>query len=206
MLRPILFLCLSGLAAAQDPAPLKPVATLLKDGDAAYLKGDYETARQSFLSAWEQLDTTPPENPVRYDTLRRLANVRAASGEFKEADEWLQKAIEWRSATLGPRDPKIADDLLISISYQRALKNWEIAMSTIRRVESLHVAIYGFDSTMVADDYHRTAQIFMEMKKPEPAISSLQTAFGIRTRLAGPLAGARSRPPRRDLQYAAAVR
>src|SRR5215471_1367016 len=187
MLRPILLFVVCGLAAAQESVPVKPVATLLKDGDAAYLKGDYEAARQSFASAWEQLDTSPPENPARYDALKRLANVRAASGEFKDADEWLQKAIEWRTATLGPRDPKIADDLLVSVSYQRALKNWENAMTTVRRVETLHVAIYGFDSTMVADDFHRTAQIFMELKKPEPAISSLQTALGIRTRLTGPL-------------------
>jgi len=190
MLRLMLLFSLCGIASAQEPASadsVKPVPTLLKEGDAAYLKGDYEVARAAFLSAWEQLQTTPPENPARYDTLKRVANVRAAAGEFKEADEWLQKAIDWRIATLWPRDPKTADDLLISVSYQRGLKDWERAMSTLRRVETLHVSIYGFDSTMVADDFHRVAQVFMEMKKPEPAISSLQTALGIRTRLAGPL-------------------
>jgi tetratricopeptide (TPR) repeat protein len=190
MLRHYLLIALCTLAVAQEPAvqdPAKELAGKIKDGDAAYLKGDYESARQTFLSAWDVAQITPKENPARYDILKRIANVRAAAGEFKDADEFLHQAITWRSENLGPRDPKIADDLLISVSYQRGLKDFERAMTTLRGVETLHVAIYGFDSAMVADDYHRTAQIFMEMKKPEPAITSLQTALGIRTRIAGPL-------------------
>jgi tetratricopeptide (TPR) repeat protein len=190
MLRLFLFSGLCALACAQEAAvedPAKVLAAKIKDGDAAYLKGDYEVARQVFLGAWELLQDLPKENPARYDVLKRIANVRAAAGEFKDADEWLQQAITWRENTLGPRDPKIADDLLISVSYCRGMKDFDRAMAILRRVQALHVAIYGFDSSMVADDFHRTAQVYMEQKKPEPAINSLNTAVGIRTRLGGPL-------------------
>jgi tetratricopeptide (TPR) repeat protein len=182
---------LCAFAAAQDtpPAedPVKVLAAKIKDGDAAYLKGEYETARQTFLAAWEMLQTTPKENPARYDVLKRIANVRAAAGEFQDADDWLQQAINWRETVLGQRDPKIADDLLVSVGYCRGMKDFERAMAVLRRVQSLHVAIYGFESAMVADDFHRIAQVFMEQKKPEPAINSLKTAVGIRTRMGGPL-------------------
>src|SRR5262249_58109125 len=190
MLRPMLLLTLCGLAAAQESAPEDPAKVLaakVKDGDAAYLKGDYETARTAFLAAWEIAQTTPKENPARYDLLKRLANVRAAVGEFKDADDWLQQAITWRENTLGQRDPKIADDLLTSVSYCRGMKDFDRALVIMSRVQALHVAIYNFDSSMVADDFHRTAQIYMEQKKPDPAINSLNAALNIRTKIAGPL-------------------
>src|SRR2546421_6682713 len=120
MLRLFLLMSLCGFAAAQDPVvedPAKTLAARIKEGDAAYLKGDYDTARQAFVAAWELLQPAPKENPVRYDVLKRIANVRAAAGEFKDADEWLQQAITWRENTLGQRDPKIADDLLVSVGY-----------------------------------------------------------------------------------------
>ena len=92
----------------------------MKEGDAAYLKGDYEAARQSFTHAWELAQETPPENPVRYDILRRLTSVRAAAGEFADADTWLQQAVTWRENTFGQKDLKIADDLLITVNLCRA--------------------------------------------------------------------------------------
>ena len=190
MLRPILLLVLCGLAAAQESIPEDPakiLAAKVKDGDAAYLKGDYETARTAFLDAWETAQTTPRENPARYDLLKRLANVRAAVGEFKDADDWLQQAITWRENTLGQRDPKIADDLLTSVSYCRGMKDFDRALVIMRRVQNLHVAIYTFDSATVADDFHRAAQIYMEQKQPEPAINSLKAARAIRIKIAGPL-------------------
>lgn len=190
MLRALVLISLCGFAAAQETAsedPAKILATRLKDGDTAYLKGDYEVARQAFLNAWELLQATPKENPARYDVLKRIANVRAASGEFKDADDWLQQAITWRENTLGQRDPKIADDLLVSVSYCRGMKDFERALVILRQVQSLHVAIYGFESSMVADDFHRLAQVYMEQRKPEPAINSLKAGLTIRLKISNPL-------------------
>ena len=179
-----------GLAAQETPAPTEPVPTipsLVKDANAAYLKGDYEAARQSFLRAWDLAQQTPPEDPVRYDILKRITSVRAAAGEFADADDWLQQAITWRENTLGQRDPKIADDLLISVNLCRGMKDFDRAQTILRKVQSLHVATYTYDSAMVADDFHRMAQVYMEQKKPEPAINSLNAALAIRTKIAGPL-------------------
>ena len=89
-----------GLAAGQDAVATAPVAvpapdipSLIKDGDAAYLKGDYDGARQAFLSAWDLAQAAPPEDPARYNVLKKLTAVRAAAGEFEDANQFLQTAI-----------------------------------------------------------------------------------------------------------------
>src|SRR4051795_2002536 len=104
-MRRILFLA-AVLAYAQEPIP-----PLLEAGNAAYLKGDYESARQSFLKAGDAAQETPASDPVRYDILKRLTAVRAAAGEFADADQFLQLAINWRENTNGQNDPKVVDDL-----------------------------------------------------------------------------------------------
>ena len=81
--------------------------------------------------------------------------MRAAAGEFADADNWLQQAITWRENTLGQKDPKIADDLLISVSLCRGLKDFDRALVILRRVQGLHVEAYTYNSAAVADDFSR---------------------------------------------------
>jgi tetratricopeptide (TPR) repeat protein len=175
---------------AQDTPPQEPPAdakSLLDAGNAAYLKGDYEAARQSYLKAWDSAQQTPPETPLRYDVLKRLTAVRAAAGEFKDANDYLQTAINWCEQTLGPGDPKITDDLLQSVGLYRGMKDYGQALVVLNRVLSLHVRASSFDSLPVADDYSRMAQIYLEQSKPEDAVSPLNSSLAIRTRLGGPL-------------------
>jgi tetratricopeptide (TPR) repeat protein len=124
----------ASLTAQEDPASTIPQLT--KDGDSLYLKGDYEGARLAFASAWELAQHTPTDNPVRYDILKRLTSVRAAAGEFADADNWLQLAINWRENTLGQKDPKIADDLLILVGLCRGMKDFDRALVVLRRVKA----------------------------------------------------------------------
>jgi tetratricopeptide (TPR) repeat protein len=192
MLRRTLFAVFLGalFLHAQDTPPQEAppdVKALLDDGNAAYMKGDYETARQCYLKAWDAAQQSPPENPLRYDALKRLTAVRAAAGEFREANDYLQTAINWREQTLGPADPKITDDLLQSVGLYRGMKDYGQALVVLNRVLGLHVRASNFDSVPVADDYSRMAQIYLEQTKPEDAISPLNTSLGIRTRLGGPL-------------------
>src|SRR5450432_2361519 len=136
--------------ALQDAAAV--ILPLLKEGDAQYLKGDYEAARQAFLKAWEFAQQTLNDNPIRYDVCIRLTNVRAAAGEFADADNWLQQAVTWRENTLGQKDAGIPDDLLISVNLCRGMKDFDRAMYILERVRSLHTAAFTTNSTQVADD------------------------------------------------------
>jgi tetratricopeptide (TPR) repeat protein len=188
MLRRACFIlaCLAAsLTAQEEPAPTIPQLT--KDGDAAYLKGDYDAALQSFTRAWELAQSTAKDDPVRYDILKRLTSVRAAAGEFADADNWLQQAITWRENTFGQKDHKIADDLLISVGLCRGMKDFDRALVILRRVQSMHVEAYTPDSPMVADDFSRMGNIYAEQKNLDSAIGAIAAALAIRTKLSGPL-------------------
>uniref|UniRef100_Q025P6 Tetratricopeptide domain protein n=1 Tax=Solibacter usitatus (strain Ellin6076) TaxID=234267 RepID=Q025P6_SOLUE len=177
----VLFLVAASLCAQES------IPQCMKEGDAAYLKGDYEAARGAFERAWGLAQATAAENPQRYEILKRLTSVRGAAGEFADADTWLQQAVTWRESTLGERDPKIVDDLLISVGLCRRMKDMDRALAILRRVQGLHVALYGSDSVQVADDFSRAAQLYGEQKQLEEAIRALNTAVLIRTKLGGPL-------------------
>jgi tetratricopeptide (TPR) repeat protein len=182
-MRPVILLAiLASLAAGQEGIP-----PLLAAGNASWLKGDYEAARQSFLQAWELARDTPPRDPVRYDIPKRLASVRAAAGEFADADNWLQMAINWQENTSGADDPKVADDLLISVSYARSLGNFDRALLILNRVMAIHRARSGIPSVAVADDHSRISQVQMEQKNFSGVIASIDLALTMRTELAGPL-------------------
>jgi len=181
----VLTVGLGPIAAGQDPAAEIPA--LMKAGDTSYLQGDYDGARDAFLQAWDRAQQTPPENPVRYDALKKVAAVRAAAGEFEDADNYVQMAIQWRETANGKDDPKIADDLLESVNLHRGMKDYGHALTIMTQVLGMHVKASTFQSTQVADDFSRFAQIQMEYQKPEDAAGSLATALSIRTELVGPL-------------------
>src|SRR5438045_6123699 len=164
------------LAYAQEPLP-----PLLDAGNTAYLKGDYEAARQSFLKAWEAAQLTPQTDPIRYDVLKRLTSIRAAAGEFDDADQFLQLAINWRENTNGQNDPKIVDDLLLSVQLCRGMKNYDRALMILSRVMIMHRTTYGTETAVFADDLSREAQIYMEKKDVPAAIRALNNALAIRT-------------------------
>jgi tetratricopeptide (TPR) repeat protein len=177
-------LALAG-AAAQEPAA--GIQSLLDSGDASYMHGDYDAARQSFEAAWELGRNTATNDPARYDVLKRLMRVSAASGDLAGADRYLQQAISWRESTFGPDDPKLPADLLAAVGICRGLKDFDRAMFLLRRVLALDNAASGPDSKPVADDYSRMAQIYMDQKMADSAVGPLNLALSIRTALAGPM-------------------
>lgn len=181
---------------AQDEKPAATIPDLVQAAQTHYMRGDYEGARQSLLKAWDLAQQTPPDDPLRYDVLKQLAAARAAAGEFADADHYLQMAISWRETTLGTNDAKIADDVLLSVAYCRGMKDFERALAIMNRVVRMHVTANiatgaspadAINSTAVADDFSRIAQIQQELKRLDAAVTSLHTALRIRTKLAGPL-------------------
>jgi len=190
-------LCLAqDVNPAQEDKLAPSIPDLEKTAQGLYMHGDYEGARQSLLQAWDLAQQLPREDPLRYDVLKRLSTVRAAVGEYADAEEFLQLAISWREQNLGPADPKIPDDVLLTVSYARSLKEYDRALWTMNRVIRLHVESKikagaspedAMNSIPVADDYSRIAQIQMELKKPDAAVGPLHTALEIRTKLLGPL-------------------
>lgn len=183
-------LFLAALAFAQDPAPQTPpptIPSLVADGNAAYLKADYETARQAFLKAWDLAQQTPASDPVRYDVLKRLVAIRAAAGEFQDADDFLQMALNWKENLYGTGAPRLVEDLLQSVQLSRGMKNFERALLILNRVMGIHRMNGGTEDATYADDLSRVAAVNMEKKEFQAAIVYFNQALSIRTNVAGPL-------------------
>jgi len=154
-------------------------ATLLRDGDSAFAKGDYDGARRSFEKALETLGAG--DSPARYEVLKRLTSANAAAGQFADAQRYLQQAIA------GPDDPKLADDLLLSVNLDVRMKAYDRALATAQRVQAMHVATYGSESIPVADDLVRIAEIYLAQRNPVQAMPLLLDAHRIRTKAGGSL-------------------
>ena len=160
---------------------------LLKEGDSAFAKGDYETARRSFEKALQLAQQLPAYAPARYEVLKRLTSNSAASKQFADARRYLQQAVEWRESNIGPNDPKLEADLLLSVTLDLRTKDLDRALATVLRVQAMHVAAYTSESIPVADDLLRIGQIYLAENKPHEAASTLAAAADVRTRLLGSL-------------------
>src|ERR1700686_2894875 len=179
MWRKTLVLCFlilaRGLAWADDQNA--ELDQFIRAAEASYGKADYEAARVSYEKAWEMAQQTPSNAPVRYDILKRLTAVRAAAGQFAKAKNYLQLAINWREIPIGRDDPKIADDLLESVTLCRGMKQFDRAMAILERVGFMHIMSAGSESLAVADDLSRMAQIYLDQKNSEGAANSLAAAL-----------------------------
>lgn len=159
----------------------------MAEGNAAYLKGDYEAARTVFLKAWDAAQQTPAADPVRYEALKRLVAIRAAAGEFQDADTYLQMAINWKENTYGQNDVRVVEDLLQSAQLCRGMKNFERALLILNRVMGIHRVNGGTETATYADDLSRVGMVNMEMKNIPTAIVFFKQALSIRNAVAGPL-------------------
>jgi len=181
----LFLLLLASLAFAQENAPTIP--SLLTEGTTAYMKSDYEAARQAYLKAWELAQQTPPTDPIRYDVLKRLVGIRAAAGEFADADNFLQMALNWKENQYGTNDLRLVDDLIQSVNLCRGMKDFERASLILTRVMGIHRSNGGTENAVYADDLSRMGLINMEKKNLQSAIVWFNQAISLRTKVAGPL-------------------
>ena len=174
-------------ARAQTPAGADAIQRFLKDGDAAYARGDYAAAGQSFGKALQNARRLPAKAPQRYEILKRLTSTLTASGHFAEAGDDLQQAIQWREANAGRNDSKILNDLLLSINLDVRAGNFDRALATAQRVQAHHIATGTADSLPVADDDLRIGQIHLAAGNAKQAARAFSGAYALRTKLAGSL-------------------
>jgi hypothetical protein len=66
---------------------------MLSDANAKYVHHDYAASLDLYRQARQAIDQTAPENPQRYEVLKRLAAVSGGQGEYKAAIDYLQSAI-----------------------------------------------------------------------------------------------------------------
>jgi hypothetical protein len=160
---------------------------MLTAANASYLHHDYAASLNLYQQARQAIDRTAPENPQRYDVLKRLAAVSGAKGEDKAAIEYLQDAIQWRWDHVSRNDPAVLADRLLQVNLYRAMLDYAQARTVLLAVMSKHQGLSGFHSLDLAGDYSLMGQIYMDEKKYPDAAEQLENADAIRSAISGQL-------------------
>src|SRR5580658_1007869 len=174
-----------GLAAGQD-APLT-IEQMLAAANASYLHHDYAASLNQYQQARRAIDRTAPQNPQRYDVLKRLAAVSGAKGDYKSAVDYLQGAIEWRWEQVSRNDPTALADRLQQVGFYRAMEDFPQARTVLMAVMSKHQELSGFRTLDLAGDYSLMGQVYMDEKNYKAAEEQLESANAIRSAISGQL-------------------
>ena len=164
-------------AAAQDAPPT--IEQMLAAANASYLHHDYTASLSLYQQARRAIDRTAPQNPQRYDVLKRLAAVSGAKGDYKAAIDYLQNAIEWRWEQVSKNDPAALTDRIQQVNFYRAMEDFEQARTVLLAVMSKHQGLSGFRSLDLAGDYSLMGQVYMDEKntRPQPSNWRAPTRF-----------------------------
>ena len=185
-----LFGLVACLAAQERPADLND---LVAAANASYLRGDYAASLDVYRKAETLAEKLPPENPQRYDVLKRLVSASSATGNFAMANAYLQQAIAWREQVLGKDDPKILTDMQLSASLYITNGDYKTARRILDTVLAAHTKSPGPDSVEVADDHSRIGLLVLDQQKQaaqkmiDEAIPEFEMAIAVRIRALGPL-------------------
>jgi tetratricopeptide (TPR) repeat protein len=176
---------LAAEVTAQDAAA--GIDQLLTSANASYLHHDYAASLDLYRHAREAVEHTAPENPQRYEVLKRLAAVSSAQGEYKAAIDYLQAAIQWRWDQTSRDDPAILIDRVRQVNLYRAMEDYAQARVVLMAVMSRHQGQSGFRTIAMAEDYSLMGQICMDEKNYSGAAEQLETAAAIRGAISGQL-------------------
>jgi tetratricopeptide (TPR) repeat protein len=176
------FILLSALIA-QDAPPAIPA--LIAASRTSIQSGDTAGAKASMEQARKQADELPRNSPLRYDVLKQSAGIATAAGEYKEAEEFVNLAINWRETVNGKDDPKVADDLIELAQLSRLEEDYDRALVILQRVLSMRAREKGFESVDVADLLSFMSQIHLAKEDYEACAGTITSALQIREKVQG---------------------
>jgi tetratricopeptide (TPR) repeat protein len=161
--------------------------SLLERARVLFAQGDSDAARKTLEAAWDEAQKTPRADPLRYEVLRELAQVHESLGQFREAENYIQLAINWRETTQSPEDPGIPSDLMDVARLCLRMKDFERGLSVLERVRSIIFRAPHADPQLLADVQSRMAEMHLGLKEPDRAIYAYQRAVQLREQASGRL-------------------
>jgi tetratricopeptide (TPR) repeat protein len=193
------FALVCGVTAQQLPPTIAPAPTApssitqptieetLSAANAKYMHHDYQASLDLYEQARQSIEQTAPENPQRYEVLKRLAAVSGARGGYGAAIDYLQSAIQWRWDQISRDDPSVLIDRVQQVNLYRAMENYAQARVVLLAVMSKHQGLSGFRTIAMAEDYSLMGQIYMDEKNFPDAAEQLETTAAIRGAISGQL-------------------
>jgi tetratricopeptide (TPR) repeat protein len=190
----VFFALVCSVAAQQPPSggaspsiAQPSIEETLAAASAKYMHHDYQASLDLYEQARQLIEQTAPENPQRYEVLKRLAAVSGAQGQYKAAIDYLQSAIQWRWEQISRDDPSVLIDRVQQVNLYRAMENYAQARVVLLSVMSKHQGLSGFRTISMAEDYSLMGQIYMDEKNFPDAAEQLETAAAIRGAISGQL-------------------
>ena len=188
------FALVCGVVAQQLPPSVAPpgvapptIEETLSAANGKYMHHDYQASLDLYEQARQAIEQTAPENPQRYEVLKRLAAVSGAQGGRQAAIDYLQSAIQWRWDQISRDDPTVLIDRVLQVNLYRAMENFTQARVVLLSVMSKHQGLSGFRTIAMAEDYSLMGQIYMDEKNFSDAAEQLETAAAIRGAISGQL-------------------
>ncbi|MBI1896341.1 MAG: tetratricopeptide repeat protein [Acidobacteria bacterium] len=175
------------LCSAAPGAEERPVEQLVAEARAAYLKRDHAAARKALDRAWSAAQELPARDPARYDVVKQMSIVLTAAGEYHEAEQYLQIAINAREIELGSEHPQVADELTDLAMLCHRMGDDARGLVVLDRVRLMRLRAGGPDAPALADAFSRAALLHLTAGHPEQAAAALETALSIREKTLGPV-------------------
>jgi tetratricopeptide (TPR) repeat protein len=193
-----------------NPTPEQATAVYLGLGDAMLTAGEYQPAREQFLSALKELgeptgtgmlrpldevlaDESPAgEERVRTLSLlqRKIGTTHERQGDYERAMTCLRSAqslIEFRKSTFVAERASIMNDIGF-IDFRRG--NLDRAEALLREAFALAESIHQYD--LVGSVLNRLAGIYFQRDQVEPATRYLKRSLELREKIGDVVAVARS--------------
>jgi len=175
----------AGAAAggSQDPAAQIPTASKrFEEGLAAQNRGDSAAARAALEEAKTLSDDGPAESRIRYEVLKALASAQSSMGDYDQAEQSLERAMNWRERYESAALVDLAGDRLEMAAILEWRKEYERAAALLGSIEREYLReSKNVVDPRLGDVLSRQAQVYSAMGEKAAAVVLSERAVRVRS-------------------------
>jgi tetratricopeptide (TPR) repeat protein len=172
-------------AACQPPEPQAQdvtAASRFAEGIAAQQKGDHATARGALEEARTLSEAGPAESRIRYEVLKALASEQSSMGDFEQAEQSLERAMNWRERYERASQVDLAGDRLEMAAVLEWRKEYERAAATLASIYQQYLMeSKNIVDPRLSDVLSRQAQVHSAMGDKAAAVQFSERAVRVRS-------------------------
>lgn len=167
----------------QEPAAPAPTAAgRFEAGIAAQQKGDHTAARAALEEAKTLSEAGPAESRIRYEVLKALSTVQSSMGDYEQAEQSLERAMNWRERYERAALVDLAGDRLEMAAVLEWRKEYARAAAVLSSIEQEYLReSHNVVDPRLGDVLSRQAQVFSAMGEKSAAAYISERAVRVRS-------------------------
>lgn len=171
------------VCAAQEAELSAPTASKrFEDGLAAQQKGDHAAARAALEEAKVLSEAGPAESRIRYEVLKALAGAQSSLGEYEQAEQSLERAMNWRERYERATLVDLAEDRLEMAAILEWRKEYSRAAALLASIEQEYLKeSKNVVDPRLGDVLSRQAQVYSAMGEKTAAVYLSERAVRVRS-------------------------